>query len=361
MVKTMAITQLPYILGTLIVGLLFGFVLQRGRFCMVSAFRDPIVMKEYRLLKAVAIAIGVEMIGFLILVAVGAIPGLNPKPFNPAANIIGGFIFGIGAAFAGGCASGTTYRIGEGMVGSFVAMGGLAIFGVATAAGIFGDFKVVLNQWSYPVADGGSLLANNNMTLANIIGPSPIIHIVLVIVICAVIGIVIWWHTTKKTDYKVEMPENLADSIFKKGWNFWVTGIAIGIIGIIAFAVNFWAGTNYPLGITGGWNSALSVITGGVSSTNPNVFFWIVIGIVIGAAISAVIAGEFKLRSPGPETLLKQFGGGAAMGIGAAIAGGCNIGHGLSGVPMLSIGSIITLGFIVLGIWLVSYFLFMRD
>ncbi|TFF85605.1 MAG: YeeE/YedE family protein, partial [Promethearchaeota archaeon] len=39
--------QIVYIVGTLLVGVLFGFILQRGRFCMVSAFRDPLVMKEY--------------------------------------------------------------------------------------------------------------------------------------------------------------------------------------------------------------------------------------------------------------------------------------------------------------------------
>ena len=44
----------------LIVGLLFGFALQRGRFCMNSAFRDIILLQEYTLLKAVGIAILVQ-------------------------------------------------------------------------------------------------------------------------------------------------------------------------------------------------------------------------------------------------------------------------------------------------------------
>ena len=92
-----------------------------------------------------------------------------------------------------------------------------------------------------------------------------------------------------------------------------------------------------------------------------NVFTWIVIGAVLGAAIAAIIAKEFKWRAPNAKTLLKQFMGGGLMGFGAAVAGGCNIGHGLSGVPMLSIGSIVTFGCIAGGIILVSYFLFMRD
>jgi hypothetical protein len=355
--------ELQFIMGTLLVGVLFGFILQRGRFCMVSAFRDPMVMGEYRLLKAVAIALAVQMVGFLVLVGVGAIPGLNPKPFNVVANVVGGLAFGVGAAFAGGCASGTTYRVGEGMVGSFVALGGLAIFGVATATagGLLNDIKVYLNDpaWTYSVADGGPLLNNNNLTLANVFGPDMWIHITVVIIIVALIALVIFWHTKKKTDYAVKKPDSWFDAIFRKGWNFWVTGIAIGAVGIIAFAVNYWAGKLYPLGITGGWNSALTILAYDLSAMN--VFTWIVIGAVVGAAIAALIAKEFKWRAPKARTLLKQFMGGSLMGVGAAIAGGCNIGHGLSGVPMLSIGSIVTFGCIAGGILLVSYFLFMRD
>jgi hypothetical protein len=347
-----------YIIGTFLVGLLFGFVLQRGRFCMVSAFRDPLVMKDYNLLKAVAIAICVQMIGFLILVGANAIPSLSPKPFTYVANIVGGLVFGVGASFAGGCASGTTYRIGEGMVGSFVAVGGLAIFGVATSAGFLSQVKTDLNAYVIPGVGGDLTGGSSSLTLANLFGPDTWIHIVIVIIICCVVGFLIFWHTKKKTDYQVKKPDNLKDSIFKKGWNFWVTGIAIGIVGCIAFVVNNWAGKKYPLGITGGWNNALQVITESVAS---NWFMWIVIGIVVGAAIASIIAGEFKWRSPGAKTLLKQFIGGALMGFGAAVAGGCNIGHGLSGVPMLSIGSIVTLGCIVISILIMSYFLYMRD
>ena len=45
------------------VGLAFGFALSRGRFCMNSAFRDPIVLKDFTLLKAVAVAVIVSMMG----------------------------------------------------------------------------------------------------------------------------------------------------------------------------------------------------------------------------------------------------------------------------------------------------------
>jgi hypothetical protein len=85
-----------------------------------------------------------------------------------------------------------------------------------------------------------------------------------------------------------------------------------------------------------------------------------VIGVVIGAALAASIAGEFKLRAPGPGRLIQQFIGGLLLGIGAVIANGCNIGHILSGVPQLAISSIIFGFFVIIGCWATAYLLLMR-
>jgi uncharacterized protein len=48
------------------------------------------------------------------------------------------------------------------------------------------------------------------------------------------------------------------------------------------------------------------------------------------------------------------------MGFGAVLSSGCNIGHILSGVPQLSIGSILGGISIVLGGWVMAYFMFIR-
>jgi len=60
---------------------------------MNSAFRDIILMKEYTLLKAVALAIVVQMIGFHLMATMGYIQ-LYPKALYWGAMIVGGFIFG---------------------------------------------------------------------------------------------------------------------------------------------------------------------------------------------------------------------------------------------------------------------------
>jgi hypothetical protein len=84
-------------------------------------------------------------------------------------------------------------------------------------------------------------------------------------------------------------------------------------------------------------------------------------GLVLGSFISALIAGEFKLRIPKDgKTLLIQLIGGVLMGFGAVTAAGCNITNVLGGVPQLSIHSIVVGVFILLGCWIMTYLLFMR-
>ena len=344
-------------LSGLIVGVIFGFVLQRGRFCMNSAFRDIIVMKEYMLLKAVVLAIVVQMIGFHLMATMEIIQ-LNPKPFFWGAMIFGGFIFGVGMVLAAGCASGTTYRVGEGMMGSFVALLGLMIGTVITKVGALawldsdlksGTFKAITTA-DFGV-DPGPLLkeGSTSLTLANVFGLDPWIFVTIIAVV--ILAVLIWKRGGEET--KVE--GTLYEKIFKRGWNWWVTGIAVGIVGMIAFL----AFKNYALGISGGWLAFLNTLISG-DPDKLNWFTFLVIGVVVGAAIAAVIAGEFKLRAPDAKRLLQQFIGGLIMGVGAIIGTACNIGHILSGIPQLSLGSILGGAFIILGCWVAAYIMFMR-
>ncbi len=63
------------------------------------------------------------------------------------------------------------------------------------------------------------------------------------------------------------------------------------------------------------------------------------------AYILALLRGESLPRYLGLAA------GGFLMGIGAAIAGGCNLGHSLVGVPLLSLGSITTTVSMLVGVW----------
>ena len=108
----------------LVTGLCFGFILQRSRFCFTSAFRDPILTKSTSLTRAVLIAFAVATVGFTAI-KFGATEGaLDMVGVNALslATAIGAFMFGIGMVIAGGCASGTLMRIGEGFTMQMIAL-----------------------------------------------------------------------------------------------------------------------------------------------------------------------------------------------------------------------------------------------
>lgn len=332
----------------LLVGALFGFVLQRGRFCMNSAFRDIILLKEFKLAKAVVVALAVLMVGFAIFAMSGVIT-LAPKPLKIWGAIVGGLVFGVGMVLAAGCASGTTYRVGEGMMGSVVAAFGLTTGALMTAGGVLTELKTALQTTT--IGTGAPL------TLFGEAGElTPIFMLILGLVGMALMFYFWAWPALKKrreTKEPLVKFDNVFESIFKKGYPWWVTGIVIGIVGIIAYI----AGQGV-LGITGGWMDISKWLTLNDPLAWPG---FIIVGAILGSLIAAVIAGEFKLRVPkNAFTLLKQFFGGILMGFGAVTAMGCNITNILGGVPQLSLHSIITGACIMFGSWIMAYLLFMR-
>jgi uncharacterized membrane protein YedE/YeeE len=339
------------IVSGLIIGVLFGFVLQRGRFCMNSAFRDVILLKEYKLAKGVVLALAVEMIGFSILQFAGMTAPIKPLTIG---SIVGGFVFGIGMVLASGCASGTSYRVGEGMTGSLVALIGLGMGVGIAGTGVFSALSGVLK--ANPVKeDGGS-----NLRIAG--DATPIVMLIIGIVIVCVF---VYFHLLPYLKERKEKNEAILDfsdmktKIFKSAYPWWIAGIAIAVINCFAWVFNNLGGKNYPMGITGGWWAWMNWSVNGADALN--FFAFLVAGIVLGAMIAAMISKEFKLRIPKEgKTLLIMFFGGLLMGLGGSIAQGCNVGNLLSGIPMGSIGSLVVGVCIVLGCWVAAYLMFMR-
>lgn len=120
-----------------VIGLAFGYVLQRSRFCFTASLRDPVLTGTTSLSKAVIIALALSSVGYMALQMKAAgvgLENLGTDALKSASSlpghvrdvgvhtILGGFIFGIGAVIAGGCASGTLMRMGEGFIQQWIAI-----------------------------------------------------------------------------------------------------------------------------------------------------------------------------------------------------------------------------------------------
>lgn len=112
--------------------MILGVVNQRSRFCIVRAFRDPFMTGEGEMTKALVVSFIVAIAGFTVIKFTEIkdfMVMVAPSAGIPA--IVGGVIFGVGMMLAGGCASGSAWRAGEGHVKLMLA---LFFFAVSSAA-----------------------------------------------------------------------------------------------------------------------------------------------------------------------------------------------------------------------------------
>ena len=312
----------------LAIGLAIGYVMQRGRFCMNTAFRDVIFIQDVTLFRAYILALIIAMVGSNVLSSLHLLGGDSYGPFTlsasrqvfaPIANIIGGYIFGIGIVLASGCGSGILFRVGEGLTQALVAVMGFGLSIMATEDGILKPVYHLLRSYTVMMhAPDGTLIPG--IGLPDLFGGGQLAKWIIIAVFTIVGGIFV-----------------IKGKPFSKSsgagyyWSF--TGLLLGLT-VIA---SFWAGGNF-----GGWPRGIS-FTGPLAETFKAVLFqnshsgfpmidffgikatWSVFYILmvpVGAFISSKALREFKISVPTAQELVTVFIGSLLMGFGAATAGG---------------------------------------
>ena len=151
-----------------LIGLFFGFVCQRSRFCIVRALREPFMTGESSAPIGVMAGILVSMFGFAVIKFMGSGNPIEmiwvwPHFWLPA--IIGGIIFGIGMTLAGGCIVGSLWRAGEGQIKLWASLVGMIIAMPLTAKYIAAPFYKALSPGMkqqvflpHKIGYGGSIL-----------------------------------------------------------------------------------------------------------------------------------------------------------------------------------------------------------
>jgi uncharacterized protein len=338
-------------------GLTFGLVLQRSRFCFASAFRDIFLLRHGRAMRGVLAGLAVATAGYAIFMA-KLVPNTALGMVPPDANVlplgwhlvVGGLLFGIGMVVAGGCVSGSVYRMGEGYVASWVSFGGIML-GLAGAAYTWNWW------WNFSIQDGPRIWLPTYLGHAGAV----------VVTFLGLIGIylaVLWWESRgglvmPETTYPSSDDETftgkLQDTlrrVFVHGWPMVLGGALLGGLNVMLFIYS------HPWGFTGevsrwviGLTTAIGIGPGtlegaanlpgcALDTADTGIFhhmFFLVWGMVFGSFIAALFAGEFKIRLPRQKTRYVQaVGGGVVMGYGAGLAMGCTIGAFFSAIPSLA-------------------------
>ena len=319
-----------------LIGLPLGYVLQNTKLCFNSTYRELILHRRTVLLRMVLLAVVIQMavLAFFVQFNVGGVQ-MNVVPFFWIATMLGGFVFGVAMVYAEGCSSTVWYRVGNGNMGSLVTLLG---FAAGEWALRFGPLRPVMETLQRNVISPGD---GSPATLPNFLGLNAWF---LVIPIVLALG---WWL------------QRGSSGSYQDGWDWRRGGLFLGIIGALAWVVSWPTGWSYGIGVVGATGEYIEMFFSGVGVLNWGSYM--LLAMPIGAFVAAWRARELLLQIPNLPSTIRMLTAGLVMGLSAALAGGCNIGHGFSGLPTLALSSLTATGFTFLGAWLGNYLRFIRQ
>ena len=343
------------VLGTTFaLAVVFGAIAQRTQFCTMGAVADIVTMGDWTRMRMWLMAMGVAMIGFNTMVALGWVQAGHSLYAGPRllwlSNLGGGLLFGFGMVLASGCASKTLVRIGTGSLKSLVVFFVVALAAYATLRGVTAVARVATVDTVFVALPAGQDLPS---LLAPLTGAS---RATLALVLGVGLGLLL-------VGFALSSPQGRAADSLLAGLGLGALVVAVwwvsGRMGHVAEhpvtleevyvatqtqrmeSLSFVA----PMAYTVDWLILFSdrskVLTVGIVST---------LGVVLGSAAVALRSRSFRWQGfSGSEDTANHLLGAAMMGVGGVTAMGCTIGQGLSGVSTLALGSFVALAGILGG------------
>ena len=395
----MMLSPVAYVGISIAVGLSFGVLLQKARFCFVSAFRDFVAFKDTRVLKGLLAGIAVMTVFWSVQATFGYFRGF----WTPAwglGSLFGGFVFGLGMTLAGGCASGTLYRAGQGYLQFWLVLlfmfVGYVLFAFAFpvaetyyfqtlnpfegrtlylslpfSPAVTGAGAVALGTLAYAFVKGKSRLPDDPSGGTGVgadtraqaaLSGSRTLSAVSVGLRGIADGTVEYVRALRDDDRPLTV--RLRDS-----WDARTAGVAMALVASLWFYVHgHWAitgsearwagyllaGAGFDVASVEYWGSIL-FRDGDISLTIDMVM---IASLVVGSFIAAYASGDFRIRKPKLNRVPNYAAGGLLMGVGSRLAAGCNIANLFSGVALLSVHSFLAGAGIILGVYVMTHYMY---
>lgn len=325
----------------LAIGLVFGATGQITGFCLNRGLRGVFVTGDGTKIRAFALAIAVAMLGTQAAEAAGLVD-LRISIY-PAARFswlllpLGGALFGYGMIACNGCGARALVLLGQGNLRAFVVLVCLGIAAYMALTGLIAPLRMAAaSATSVAVADGPQSLP---YLIAGGIGSLPAARIVSVLAIGGTLAVFALSDAAFRASRKDVAASVIIGLLIPGGW------LATGLLGADDFEPAPLASLTFiaPVGAT---IQYAMIATG----AKPGFGIMVVVGVFLGALIAALWTGSFRLEGfATPQGMARSMAGGALMGIGGALAMGCSVGQGLTGLSTLALGSLLATGGIMLG------------
>lgn len=326
------------------IGLSLGFVLFHSRFGFTSAWRQLVSVGQGSALRAQMLMLAVACTLFAPILATGASLGVgSPSPSLAPIGFglfVGSFLFGLGMQVGGSCASGTLFAIGSGQSAIVLTLVGFVIGSVLGAWTFYFWVDDLPTHPPVSFADTG----------AGYLGAW--------LISLALIGVVVaaTYALARRRGVPPIEPVAVAHGaarIVRGSWPLWVGALLLAGLNALTLLVSGSAwGITFAFALWG--SKILDAVGVDVLSwsywTDPgnlakyqdgvlgNVTSVMDLGIMLGALVASAAAGAWVLHRRVPARLaVGAVLGGIAMGYGARIAYGCNIGAYFDGIASFSL------------------------
>jgi uncharacterized protein len=323
----------------LLIGLAYGVVGLLSGFCLMSGLRGWWVKGDDRLIRTYALALGVAVLTTQCLAAFGAVDlgksvYLLPT-FSAPLMFFGGVLFGYGMVLANGCGSRALVLLGRGNLRSFVVVIVLGIAAQMTIRGLIAPARVSLLQASQSKPAFLSLPT----LLASYDSSEVFARIIVASLLAATLILFAFAHAP-----------------FRRAAGQIVAGIAVGLLVSAGWVATGYLGADdfNPAAVTS--LTFIAPIADAVQyamlSTGLTLNFGItmVAGVFAGSLVTSLVTGRFRLEGyNSPRHMLRSITGAALMGSGGAMALGCSIGQGLTGISTLALASFVAAAGILSG------------
>lgn len=339
-------TTLILALSGLVIGFVFGAVVQRTNFCSMGAISDAVATGDKRRLRAWLLAIAVAVVGTHALLLSGFVP--IDKSFYLApriawvAMLVGGLLFGFGMVLAGGCASRTVVRVGAGSLKSFIVFLVMGVVGYMTARGLLYYVRTPVETIASDVSKMGASNQGVPAIAGRVLGLDATTATVVIAGALA-LAILVWCFANRS---------------FRRSARDIIAGLALGLLVTAGWLATGWLAADEfasqpvapeSLTLIGPAGDTLQYL---MTFTGASIKFGVavVFGILAGSFVASVLSRTFRLEMfADRDDMLRHLGGAALMGFGGVMAAGCTVGQGLTGVATLGVGSILAFGGIVVG------------
>ena len=314
-------TNTLVVLAAFAIGAGFGALARWSGFCLRGAVEDVLTTPNAPRLRGFLAAMIVAVIGVQALVLTGQLDlskaVVLPTTLFWGGALLGGGMFGVGMTLTGGCGTRMLVLAAGGNLRSVVSFLVFALVAYATIRGVLAPARSALAA--------ASTVALARQTLPITVG---------IIVLVAALAFVVW----RRVPAKHIVAGMLIGLLVPLGY------LATGVLG----GDEFDPATVESLNVTkSGGDALVYLLTWTGAKINFGIAF--VFGILVGAAIVAAIARDFRLVGfEKPADMLRYAAGAALMGAGGVLALGCTVGNGLTGVASLAPTSFIAVPAMVL-------------